>query len=201
MPDTPALSERGRLLGLTADYVLEHGVAEMTLRKLGSAIGTNNRMLLYYFGSKEELITAALAEASGRFPILSEAFVIMDDQLRPLRERITAAWDAVAAAENLPFHRTFFEVLGLAAHRRGRFDSFLGSVGSEWREQLAASLGGGGVPKAAADDLARELVALWRGLQLDLITSGDRAGTDRVIASAAESIARRAAKAAAAPRS
>jgi AcrR family transcriptional regulator len=198
MPDTAALSERDRLLRLTADYVLEHGVADLTLRKLGAAIGTNNRMLLYYFGSKEELITAALAEASGRFPILSEAFVIMADQLRPLRERITAAWDAVAAAENLPFHRTFFEVLGLAAHQRGRFDGFLGSVGSEWREQLAASLGGG-VPKAAADDLARELVALWRGLQLDLITSGDRAGTDRVIASAAESIARRAATAAAAP--
>ena len=53
------------------------------------------------------------------------------------------------------------------------------------------------MPKAAADDLAQELVALWRGLQLDLITSGDRAGTDRVIASAAESIARRAATAAA----
>lgn len=197
MPDTPALSERDRLLGLTADYVLEHGVADLTLRKLGSAVGSNNRMLLYYFGSKEELITAALTEASGRFPILSEAFVIMDDQLRPLRERITAAWDAVAAAENLPFHRTFFEVLGLAAHQRGRFDGFLGSVGSEWRERIAASLGGG-VPKAVADDLARELVALWRGLQLDLITSGDRAGTDRVIASAAESIARRAATAAAA---
>ncbi|MGI5454597.1 TetR/AcrR family transcriptional regulator [Streptomyces sp. CA-249302] len=199
MPDTPALPERDRLLRLTADYVLENGVAEMTLRKLGSAIGTNNRMLLYYFGSKEELITAALAEASGRFPILGKAFAIMDDQPRPLRERITAAWDAVAAAENLPFHRTFFEVLGLAAHQRGRFDSFLGSVGRDWREQLAASLSGGGVPKAAADDLARELVALWRGLQLDLITSGDRAGTDRVIASAAESIARRAATAAAAP--
>ncbi len=198
MPDTPALSERGRLLRLTADYILEHGVADLTLRKLGSAIGTNNRMLLYYFGSKEELITAALAEASGRFPILSEAFVIMDDQLRPLRERIAAAWEAVAAAENLPFHRTFFEVLGLAAHQRGRFDSFLGSVGSEWRERIAVSLGGD-VPEATADDLARELVALWRGLQLDLVTSGDRAGTDRVIASAAESIARRAATAAAAP--
>ncbi|WP_169316679.1 TetR/AcrR family transcriptional regulator [Actinacidiphila oryziradicis] len=192
MPDSPDLPERDRLLRLTADYVLEYGVAEMTLRRLGQAIGTNNRMLLYYFGSKEELISAALVEAGGRFPILARAFAILDEQDRPLAERIMAAWDAVAAAENLPFHRTFFEVLGLAAHRRGRFDAFLGSVGSDWRDQVAASLHGSGVPEPAASDLAQELVALWRGLQLDLITSGDRAATDRANAAAARSLAERA---------
>ncbi|MDX6315388.1 MAG: hypothetical protein QOF44_4852 [Streptomyces sp.] len=195
MPDTPALPERDRLLRLTADYVLEHGVAGMTLRRLGQTIGTNNRMLLYYFGSKEELISAALIEAGRRFPVLARAFALLEDQQRPLIDRITAAWDAVAAAENLPFHRTFFEVLGLAVHQRGRFDAFLGAVGTDWRDQVAACLRRDGVPAPLADDLARELVALWRGLQLDLITSGDRAGTDRTNAAVAASIAERAAAA------
>ena len=61
-------TERERLLGLVAGYVLEHGIADLTLRKLGAAIGTNNRMLLYYFGTKERLISDALLAASHRFP-------------------------------------------------------------------------------------------------------------------------------------
>lgn len=193
MHESPArLPERDRLLRLAADHVLEHGVAGMTLRGLGQAIGTNNRMLLYYFGSKEELISAALAEASRRFPVLARAFAVLEDRRRPLPERITAAWEAVAAAENLPFHRTFFEVLGLAVHQRGRFDAFLEAVGTDWHGQVSACLRTEGVPGPAADDLARELVAVWRGLQLDLITSGDRAGTDRANAAMAASIAVRA---------
>jgi AcrR family transcriptional regulator len=44
--------ERERLLGLVAGYVLEHGIADLTLRRLAAAIGSNNRMLLYYFGSR-----------------------------------------------------------------------------------------------------------------------------------------------------
>ena len=191
-PAPPATPERDRLLRLTADYVLEHGVAELSLRRLGQAIGTNNRMLLYYFGSKEELILAALYEASRSFPVLASAFAILEDRRQPLADRITTAWEAVADDGNLPFHRTFFEVLGLAAHQRGRFDAFLDSVGTDWRRHAAACLRRDGVPGPAADDLARELVAVWRGLQLDLITSGDRAGTDRANAAVAASIAARA---------
>jgi AcrR family transcriptional regulator len=198
MPDSPALPERDRLLRLTADYILEYGVAEMTLRRLGKAIGTNNRMLLYYFGSKEELISAALVELGSRYPILAKAFTVMDDPDRPLRERIVDAWEAVAAPENIPFHRVFFEVVGLAAHQGGRFDAFLKVIGNDWRVLVAASLRRDGVPAPAADTLARELVALWRGLQLDLITSGDRAGTAEANADAAVSLAQRAAAAAAA---
>ncbi|WP_328438773.1 TetR/AcrR family transcriptional regulator [Streptomyces sp. NBC_00444] len=198
MPDSAdslAPSERERLLRLSADYVLEHGVAGMTLRRLGQEIGTNNRMLLYYFGSKEELILAALVELSGRYPVLTRAFTTMDDPDRPLRDRIVAVWEAVAAPENIPFHRVFFEVLGLAAHQRGRFDVFLGAVSSDWRSQVSASLRRDGVPAATADALARELVALWRGLQIDLITSGDLAGTRAANAAAAASVARQAAEA------
>jgi AcrR family transcriptional regulator len=193
--DSHAPSERERLLRLSADYVLAHGVAGMTLRRLGQEIGTNNRMLLYYFGSKEELILAALVELSGRYPVLTRAFTTMDDPDRPLRDRIVAVWEAVAAPENIPFHRVFFEVLGLAAHQRGRFDAFLGVVSSDWRSQVSASLRRDGVPAATADALARELVALWRGLQIDLITSGDLAGTRAANAAAATSVAREAAEA------
>ncbi|MGI5126872.1 TetR/AcrR family transcriptional regulator [Pseudonocardia sp. CA-107938] len=167
-------SERERLLALAAGYVLEHGIADLTLRKLGQAIGTNNRMLLYYFGSKEQLIEHALTAAAAGFPALESAIAALDGP-GPLLDRLLACWSGIAAAENLPFHRLFFEVFGVAAHRPGRFDRFLASVGHDWTNRVATSLRAEGVPDPQAHRLARELVALWRGLQFDLLSTGDAA--------------------------
>jgi len=164
--------ESDRLLRLTAGYVLEHGIAGLTLRRLSTAIGSNNRMLLYYFGSKEQLIAHALLFASTGFPALSSAISALDGH-EPLVDRLNACWAGIAAAENLPFHRLFFEVFGVAAHQPGRFDEFLASVGHDWVNQVAGYLRADGVPPSTAASLARELVALWRGLQFDLLSTGD----------------------------
>ncbi|MGP4043040.1 TetR/AcrR family transcriptional regulator [Streptomyces sp. 2A115] len=192
MPQPPEENERARLLRLSADHILAHGIAGLSLRGIGKAVGSNNRMLLYYFGSKEELIAAALGEAGGRFPLLEQVFALLDDHDQPLRTRLEAAWELLSADENLPFHRVFFEALGLAGYQRGRFDAFLDAVATTWRGRVVTALRAEGVPAAEADDLARELVSLWRGLQLDLLTAGDRAATLRVNAAAAVSFAARA---------
>ena len=196
MSQPPEETERTRLLRLSADHILAHGVAGLSLRGIGKAVGSNNRMLLYYFGSKEELIAAALTEAGGRFPLLERIFELLDDRDQPLRTRLEAAWELLSADENLPFHRVFFEVLGLAGYQRGRFDAFLDAVATNWRGRVATALRAEGVPADQADDLARELVSLWRGLQLDLLTAGDRMATLRVNAAAAAAFAARAGAAA-----
>jgi AcrR family transcriptional regulator len=51
MPD-----RRAELLGEILDHIVEHGVGDLFLRSMADAIRTSHRMLLYYFGSKEELI-------------------------------------------------------------------------------------------------------------------------------------------------
>ncbi|MCW0211754.1 MAG: TetR/AcrR family transcriptional regulator [Pseudonocardia sp.] len=167
-----AVPERERLLGLAAEYVLEHGIADLTLRRLGSAIGSNNRMLLYYFGSKEQLISQALLAASYRFPTFAAALSGLDGP-GALADRLDACWAAIAAPENRPFVTLFFEVFGVAAHRPGRFDEFLTRVGNDWTNDVARSLRTEGLPASAAPPMARELVALWRGLQFDLLSTGD----------------------------
>lgn len=196
MSQPPEENERTRLLRLSADHILAHGVAGLSLRGIGKAVGSNNRMLLYYFGSKEELIAAALAEAGARFPLLERVFELLDDRDQPLRTRLEAAWELLSADENLPLHRVFFEVLGLAGYQRGRFDAFLDAVATNWRGRVATALRAEGVPADEAEDLARELVSLWRGLQLDLLTAGDRTATLRVNAAAAVPFAARAGAAA-----
>ncbi len=51
------------LLELAYRYVLTHGLADMSLRPLARAIGSSPRVLLYLYGSKDELIRALLGRA------------------------------------------------------------------------------------------------------------------------------------------
>src|SRR5207248_9104803 len=50
---------KAELLESVAEYLLEHGLAELSLRPLAHAVGTSPRILLYHFGSKEELVASA----------------------------------------------------------------------------------------------------------------------------------------------
>src|SRR5579859_3466345 len=63
MSATAASPRRAELLELAYGYVLEHGVADLSLRPLAAAVGSSPRVLLFLFGSKAELIQAILARA------------------------------------------------------------------------------------------------------------------------------------------
>jgi AcrR family transcriptional regulator len=181
--------EQQRLLDLIADHCLEHGVADLTLRGVGRAVGSNNRMLLYYFGSKEAMISSALMAAGTRFPGVFRAFELLEAGGAPLERRLVLAWRSLAAEANLPFIRLFFEVVGLAAHQPGRFDDFLNRIGNDWADRVAAVFRREGMGPAESKRAGRELVALWRGLQLDLVSGHDRAAIDRTCTAASARLA------------
>jgi AcrR family transcriptional regulator len=171
-------SERDRLLSLVADYCLERGVATLTLRGVSDAVGTNNRMLLYYFSSKEELIAEALTEAKSLFPAIEDAFETLEDRGRPLADRLQLAWRSIAAPENVAYLRLFFEVFGLAVREPERYAHFIDG-GQSWPRGIAKVLRAEGVPTVEARSMARELVALWRGLQFDLLANGNHRAVEQ----------------------
>lgn len=181
-------SERDRLRSLVADHCLECGVATLTLRGVSDAVGTNNRMLLYYFGSKEEMIAEALAEAKARFPAIENAFTTLGDRDLALAERLQSAWRSIAAPDNVEFLRLFFEVFGLAVREPDRYAHFIDG-GQSWPRRVAGVLRAEGVPTVEARSMARELVALWRGLQFDLLANGNRRAVELIHDDAARQFA------------
>jgi AcrR family transcriptional regulator len=52
------MTRRDELLESAADYVLQHGLIGMSLRPLAAALGTSDRMLLYHFTSRDQLVTS-----------------------------------------------------------------------------------------------------------------------------------------------
>src|SRR5262245_36695616 len=59
-------SAKRRLLDATIEYVAEESLGELSLRQLAAAIGTSHRMLIYHFGSKEELLVEVVREVERR---------------------------------------------------------------------------------------------------------------------------------------
>jgi len=60
---TAPSKRRDELLQAAYEYVLDHGLADLSLRPLAGAIGSSPRVLLYLFGSKDGLLLALLARA------------------------------------------------------------------------------------------------------------------------------------------
>jgi AcrR family transcriptional regulator len=60
--DDATPERRAKLLDEIVEYILDHGLAGLSLRPLAAGVTTSPRMLLYFFGSKEELISEVLAQ-------------------------------------------------------------------------------------------------------------------------------------------
>ncbi|MFD1538760.1 TetR/AcrR family transcriptional regulator [Nonomuraea guangzhouensis] len=180
------------LLNSVVNYMLEQGSAAATLRDLSRAAGSNNRMMLYYFGSKEDLVREALDVALLRYPLLKDADRHIARLDIPLKARLDETWRALCREENLPYLRLLFESVGLAVHQPERIPGLLRHFGHDWVDTATDALIKDGLPDGPARRLAKEIVALWRGLQLDLLTTGDMEEVTAVHDIAAEAIANRA---------
>ena len=154
-------TRRAAVLAKAADYVLEQGLAGLSLRPLAKALGTSPRMLLYDFDSKERLIHEVLAEIRRREASLLEA------EVRTLED----VWAWIAAPEREPFLRLFFEVY-VGGLGKGETEPLV----RDWLEFLRTSW-----HPPVDEATATLMVAVVRGLLLDRLATGDRGRTDEAL--------------------
>jgi AcrR family transcriptional regulator len=177
--------ERERLLALTAEYLLEHGVIDLRLRTLGDAIGSSHRVLLYYFESRERLITEAL-DAAARTASVRDATLLGPRGDDPdVAAELVRVWKLI---------RLFFQVVAAAIHDATKYGVFLDSLHTEWSGAYRGYLHSHGVPTEAAAELAGEIIGLQRGLQFELAVGGSARSLDRSFAAAAQRWAERVAE-------
>jgi AcrR family transcriptional regulator len=169
--------QKTALLTALVDYILEHGMADLSLRPAAAAIGTSPRMLLYYFKSKEELLTAAIAQAREREIEMFAREVQKWGEASPARI-FRRVWSWYSAERRAPYQRFFFEVYGLALQSPAKFPEFLRTVGSDFLSFTEEGLVARGFGRREARALATLSMASIRGLLMDLMTTGDRARVD-----------------------
>src|ERR1044072_7743808 len=90
MPRPPDPAKRRDLLDRIREYMIRNGLADLSLRPLARALGTSDRMLLYYFGTKERLVAEALA-LDERRPLLRARIVLSPPPTSPTHRRSSVA--------------------------------------------------------------------------------------------------------------
>ena len=167
------------LLDAIVGHLTTHGVAELSLRPLAKAVGSSPRVLLYYFGSKEEMVVKALARLRERqratYSQMREASFTSPS------EACRAIWRHMSAPDSEPLFRLFFEAYVLALRQPQQFRDFLHTAIEDWLEFLAAPLCSKGYGQSEARAFATIVLAGFRGFMLDYCASRDRKRLGRAV--------------------
>lgn len=176
---------RRELLLASMNYVLEHGLADLSMRPLAKALGITHTSLSAHFGSKENLITeilATLREASKRVRRLPGSDAT--DTGGPASfDGYDRWWKQWTQDQFLPALRLSFEVFGIALQHPDRYADFLQHVVKDWLEVFEPLLRSCGCPEDEIETMATSAIAHMVGLQADLLATGDRERVDRAHAS------------------
>lgn len=121
---------RSAILERLADHVLSDGLSASSLRALANAAETSDRMLLYYFKDKDEIITATLGVIGDRLQIILGGRTA--SQPMPLEKLQPALLKAALDDDLWPYMRMWLEISALAAHG----DDFYRAVGQQLGERF-----------------------------------------------------------------
>ena len=104
-----------------ADHVLSEGLGAATLRPLAAAAGTSDRMLLYYFADKGELLTATLERIAARMMAQLDGAIPAEPR-RPFPALLEQVWAAMASESLRPYMPLWLDLAsgaarGLQPHR------------------------------------------------------------------------------------
>ena len=150
--------KRSRILERLADEVLLTGLDAASLRPLANAIGTSDRMLLYYFPDKETLIRSILgcivqrlvAILDERFP--SKRLIDSDGMLRAL-------WRSMREPLMHPYMQIWLELAAHAARGKEPHRTIGASIATGLIDWTAARL------SLAKRDQRREAVSILTRLE------------------------------------
>lgn len=180
-------ARRQELLERAYRYVLEHGLADMSLRPMAAAVGSSPRVLLFLFGSKDDLVRALLARARADELALLARLRGSAGAGRgggSLGDTAAAVWGWLIAPEHRSLLRVWVESYAKSlTEPAGSWAGFARSTVDDWLSLLAEAQ-----PHHARDTPAgvaqRTLVlAVLRGGLLDLLATGDVARPTRAVKS------------------
>ena len=111
---TKMQDRRAAIVERLADHVVINGLSASSLRSLAKAARTSDRMLLYYFKDKADIVAATLACVSSRLVrVMDERAVTTPRPLGQLRRELAA----ILLDESLwPYMRLWLELASLSAH-------------------------------------------------------------------------------------
>lgn len=173
MARTPDPLRKRELLDSVVDYLAEQGLADTTLRPMAAALGVSINRLVHHFGSKEELITAALARAIDRQIEVQRKWLQRSPRLTQV-ELYRRWWKWICRSpRNLALVRLNYEAATLETSVTGLDGAVRADQIGVWRHDVEHRLVAEGLKPERAALEASLIKATFTGLVMDLFATGD----------------------------
>lgn len=151
--------------------VLQDGLSGLTFAKVAEHVGVSDRMVVYYFPTKDVLTESVVSSLAGS--LIASLATAFGDEERDIDDLARRAWPVLATRKNDPVFRVFFELIGFASARIEPYGQLSKGVLKEWAKWLESRLVGKTVEDKSAKALA--LMAQIDGLLLLRHTLGAKA--------------------------
>lgn len=154
--------------------VLRDGIAGLTYRKVADELSCSDRMVVYYFPAKNDLIMAAVVSLSQEMQrLLEKAF---GNERRLAGELVEIAWPVLTKKSGDQIFKVFLEVIGLSASGVEPFKQIAPAILEGWVTWLSPRV------QAGTERLRRQqalaVMAQIDGLLLIRHTLGAKAAND-----------------------
>ena len=170
----PDVERRAELLDEVVAYLAKHGLADVSLRPMARELGVSVNAIVHHFGSKEDLVVEALRRAAEIQREVGDRWLARSAGLSQA-DFMRRWWRWMnAEPENLALVRLGIEAAALDATASGLPGEVRAEQISFWREDIATRLVADGIKPEEAQVEASLAKALFTGLILDLLATGNR---------------------------
>lgn len=167
--------KRAELLSRVVDYISEHGLDDLTLRPMAAELNTSSRMLIYYFGSRENLIVQAMTSQRPSFEQMFAGIAEADQ----LERRLIELWGSMTKGPDMKSSRILMQVIGISSIKSGVLANFARASINALNSTLAEAMSRCGMEPSTAVVQATSLGAGFRGLLLDRFITGEISRTEK----------------------
>ncbi|MBA3604969.1 MAG: TetR/AcrR family transcriptional regulator [Actinomycetota bacterium] len=177
----PDVERHAELLEAVLAYLSENGLAGLSLRPVANALDVSVSGLVHHFGSKDDLVVAALRRAIDIQADVQEQWIVRNPGLS--QADLTRRWWRWinAAPANLALVRLGLEAAALDAARGGLPGSVRADQITLWRLHIEQRLIEESLPPELAAVEASLLKAMFTGLVMDLLATGQRRRLTRAL--------------------
>ena len=168
---------RPELLTALTDYALDNGINALSLRQAADAVGVTHATLIRHFESKDALVREVIAKI--RRDLLARIDEYAGSHVNcSTADYLLALWEWLCEPLERRQFLLLFELVGRDGRDDQRRDLLPEPLFDEFLRPICELLAKDGQTPDDAEVTATAILAQIRGLQLDLVITGDRKRVD-----------------------
>jgi AcrR family transcriptional regulator len=150
----------------------DDGLSQLTFGRLARRLGISDRIVVYYFPTKSDLVSEVILEVGAR--LQGTLAPVLPDRPKTHRELVRAIWPAVSTTEADAVFGLFFEANGLATSGQEPYRTLVPMLVELWIDWAAGFFEGSAAQRRREAEAA---IAVIDGLVLLRLLAGPRAAS------------------------